>query len=46
MSIKLQQLAEMSKDGSDEQSILKSELAEKEKLNEELRKDNEVIHNL
>ena len=44
--MKLQQLAETSKDESDKLSILKSELAEKEKLIEELRKENEVIQSL
>ena len=44
--MKLQQLAEQLKDKSDEQSILKSELAEKEKLIKELRTENEVIQSL
>lgn len=41
--MKLQQSSEMSKDGSDKLSILKSEMAEKEKLIEKLRKEIEVI---
>ena len=44
--MKLQRLTEQLKDESDGQSILKSELAEKEKLIKELRKENEVMQSL
>ena len=44
--MKLQQSKKWLKDESDEQSILKFELVEKEEVINELRKENEVIHSL
>ena len=41
--MKQQKLAEPLKSNSDEQSILRSELAKKEKFIEELKKENEVV---